>query len=68
MGFCAKEIPSCSPFNPMLPLQPRIEIVQFLAVCGCAEADGLTGLNPNNHEKGFKFKEKTIRFKEEERA
>jgi hypothetical protein len=25
MGFFAKEIPSCSPFNPMLPLQPRIE-------------------------------------------
>lgn len=53
---------SCGHNKPLVYLQPRTEITQFLAVCGCAEADGLTGLNPKKHEKGFKFKEKAIRF------
>lgn len=37
-------------------MQPRTEITQFLAVCGCAEADGLTGLNPKNMKKDLNSK------------
>ena len=57
---------SCGHKKPLVYLQPRTEITPFLAICGCAEADGLTGLNPKKNEKGFKFKEKTIRFYEDE--
>ncbi len=46
---------SCGHKMPLIYLQSRTEITQFLAVCGCGKADSTTALIPlYNDEKGIK--------------